>query len=376
MKYLALITVLFLSIGLHAMGDSLESVFFETSASHHAMGREGSGVADVWNSDPLMCFNNPALAAYQPGFSYSVIKYDIPKLLLPLGIEVASTYDAAAAVIGYKGMALILPAPAQNGEWGNYYDEGNEGVYDSHGYIIGTLHKFDAYRNYGLAINPLETYRAYKASYSPLLNHFDLAVGLSYIDIDSYTDFYLETGARAETGIYNMGLAAKARHTFIEYVNAEASFGLSRLNMGYKKVKYYPNQEEADPITKYMNTGFGLHLSLSSELIRIPVVSDFLKNDNLVSVKYLNGHLDFLDDDEIDASGIEFGLMDTIFLRQGSSDGNFSSSGDTSGWGLNLNIMDYASLRYNSASVFWDGPGDLDSYDLGINIDFMKMMGM
>ena len=371
MKYLALITVLFLSMGLHAMGDSLESVFFETSASHHAMGREGSGVADVWNSDPLMCFNNPALAAYQPGFSYSVIKCDIPKLLLPLGIEVASTYDAAAAVIGYKGMALILPAPAQNGEWGNYFDTGNEDVFDNNGYIIGTLHKFDAYRSYGLAINPLETYRAYKASYSPLLNHFDLAVGLSYTDIDTYAGPYL-----GKNEIYNLGLAAKARHTFIEYVNAEASFGLSRHNVGNKKADYYERQEKSGPITRYMNTGFGLHLSLSSELIRIPVVSDFLKNDNLVSVKYLNGHLDFLDDDEIDASGIEFGLMDTIFLRQGSSDGNFSSSGDTSGWGLNLNIMDYASLRYNSASVFWDGPGDLDSYDLGINIDFMKMMGM
>ena len=386
MKYLVVLAVLFVSMGLHAFDYSLLSSSFVISATHQAMGMEGSGVADVWNSDPLMSFHNPALAAYQPGFSYSVIKYDIPWRDV-----ITMNHEAAAAVIGYNGIALILPAPALNGTWGNYFDCGEYGYIDANNEVV-TYHPYDAYRSYGLAINPLETYRAYSASYSPLLNHFDLAVGFNYLDIESVNVKNMNNEAKGETGMYNVGLAAKLQQTFYQYVNAEASFGLARSNLGDDNIKYHEDLPE-DPITQYTNIGYGVNLSLSSDLMKLPVVSDRLKYDNLASFKVLRGKSDLKGErgTEYKSTGIEFGLLDTIYLRQGKQEEEYyyysvSNEGesilvkehntyDTSGWGIKLNILNGLSLKYNSASFPWGDFGIKDSYDLGINIDFMKMMG-
>ena len=387
MKYLVLCAVLFVSMGLHAIEYSLLSESFAISATQQAMGMEGSSVADVWNSDPLMSFHNPALAAYQPGFSYSVIKYDIP-----WGDGITMNHEAAAAVIGYNGIALILPAPALNGKWGNYFDCGEYGYIDANNEVV-TYHSYDAYRSYGFAINPLETYRAYSASYSPLLKHFDLAVGFNYLDIESLMAKTMDDESRAEAGIYKVGMAAKVQQTFYQYLNAEASFGLAHSNLGEKKIKFNTFNQDAT-ISPYTNIGYGLNISLSSDLMELPVVSDLLKNDNFASFKVLYGQFDYENDrDSIyNSTGIEFGLLDTIFLRQGKQEeeyyvatGEFDKgdkqllkmfcTNKTSGWGIKLNILDYASLRYNSASFPWGVIGDMNSYDLGINIDFMKMMG-
>jgi len=377
MKYLVLCSMLLFIISLGAISSSaFMSLSFETSATTHAMGGYNTTVGNAWNSDPLMSYTNPALAAFQEGFSYSVIKYR----WLPEDFG-DYYYHAAFAVIGYKGIALSLPALNQNSDWGIYMDYGEQEQRDSAGNNLGTSHSYDAYKAYGLAINPLETYREFTNNPHPLLNHFDLALGLSYIDIDSFLappPGFSESVGKTDTNIYNLGLLAKANYRFGDYLNAEASFGLTRFNPENKKVSFI-GQEDADPIMRYRNTGYGVFCSVPMELIQDHLASEYFFTDNLISLKWLHGQNDelFGYEDEITTGyGMELGLLDTIYLRQGYyEDEANNNTGDTKGFGIKLHYKDYFAIRYNSASF----PGgeltkEHKSHDMGVNINFLKVM--
>lgn len=377
MKHLALCAMLFFIVSLGAISSAgLLSLSFETSATTHAMGGYNTTVGNAWNSDPLMSYTNPALAAFQEGFSYSVIKYkwlpDIPG---------DKYYHAAFAVIGYKGIALSLPALNQNSDWGIYMDFGEQEQWDSSGNFLGTYPSYDSYKAYGLAINPLETYREFTDNPPPLLKHFDLAMGLSYIDIDSFLppgSGLTDVAAEAHTSIYNLGLLAKANYRFGDFLNAEGSFGLTRFNPENKKVSYI-DEMEADPIVRYRNTGFGVFCSVPMELIRDYLPTEYMFTDNLISLKWLQGQQDPLfgyEDEITTGNGIEFGLLDTIYLRHGHYEDEASpNTGDTKGFGICLHYKDYFAIRYNQASF----PGGVltkehESYDMGVNINFLKLM--
>jgi hypothetical protein len=355
---------------------ALLSLSFETSATTHAMGGYNTTVGNAWNSDPLMSYTNPALAAFQEGFSYSVIKYK----WLPDAFD-DWNYHAAFAVIGYKGIALTLPALNQNSNWGIYMDFGEQEQWDSAGNSLGTFHSYDAYKAYGVAINPFEVYREFAENPHPVLKHFDLAMGMSYIDIDSFMatlSGLTDSAAEVHTSIYNLGLLAKAKYRFGDFLNAEGSFGLTRFNPQNKKVSYI-DSEYADPIVRYRNTGFGVFCSVPVEPIRDYVPSEYLLTDNLISLKWLHGQHDelFGYEDEITTGyGVELGLLDTIYLRQGHYEDEAGGiTGDTKGFGIKLHYKEYFAIRYNQASF----PGgsltkEHKSHDMGVNINFLKVM--
>ncbi len=345
---------------------------FETSATTQAIGGYNTTVGNAWNSDPLMAYTNPALAAFQEGFSYSVIRYK--------WIFGDSHHNAALAVIGYKGLAVILPALNIDNEWGVYFGVDID-QYDSSGNVMGTYRCYDSYKVYGLAVNPLEVYREYGTNPYPLLKHFDLALGLNYMDIESYLSPPSELSpieAKAETNIFNLGLVAKANYRIADCLKAEASFGLTRFNPENKKVKFI-DDEEADTIWRYRNTGFGLFLAVPLELIQDQLPANMQFTDNLVSVKGLYGQQDYLfgSDDEITTgNGMELGILDTIYLRKGYYEDEAGHiTGDTTGFGINLHYKDYFSIRYNRASF---PGGELvnkhKSSDYGVNLNFMKIM--
>lgn len=382
MKHLALFVMLVFIVSLGAISSlGLLSLSFETSATTHAMGGYNTTVGNAWNSDPLMSYTNPALAAFQEGFSYSVIKYK----WLPDVTDDDYYYHAAFAVIGYKGIALSLPALNQNSDWGIYMDFGGQEQTGPAGNSLGTCHSYDSYKAYGLAINPLETYREFADNPHPVLKHFDLALGLSYIDIDSFlapASGLTDATAEAHTSIYNLGLLAKANYRFGDYLNAEASFGLTRFNPENKKVSYkvsYIEDMYAHPIVRYRNTGFGVFCSVPMELIRDYLPTEYMFTDNLISLKWLQGQQDPLfgyEDEITTGNGMELGLLDTIYLRQGHYEDEAGHiTGDTKGFGIKLHYKDYFAIRYNQASF----PGgelvkEHESYDMGMNINILKLM--
>lgn len=374
MKHLVLSAMLVFTLSLGAVSQAaLLSLTFETSATTHAMGGYNTTVGNAWDCDPLMAYTNPALAALQPGFSYSVINYKwLPDVTDDL------SYHAAMVVLGYKGMALVLPAPNRKGKWAIYMDLGESMQTDEFGNELGPFRSYDSYKVYGVAINPFETYRNISKNHPPLLKHFDLALGLGYIDIESYLGPGTgSTGkAQAKANIYNLGLLAKANYRFGDFFNTEASFGLARFNPENKKVSYY-NQSQADPIVRYRNTGFGVFCSVPMELIQDVLPREYIFTDNLVSIKGLHGEIDWLfgfEDEITTGYGMELGLLDTIYLRRGYyEDETGMITGDTTGFGINLHYRDYFSIRYNRATF----PGgeltkEHKSSDMGININFMK----
>ena len=378
MKHLVLFVMLVFIVSLGAIETlGLLSLSFETSATTHAMGGYNTTVGNAWNSDPLMSYTNPALAAFQEGFSYSVIKYK----WLPDVTDDDYYYHAAFAVIGYKGIALSLPALNQNSDWGIYMDFGEQEQWDSSGNFLGTYHSYDSYKAYGLAINPFEVYREFADNPHPVLKHFDLALGLSYIDIDSFlapASGLTDATAEAHTSIYNLGLLAKANYRFGDFLNAEGSFGLTRFNPENKKVSYIEDMY-AHPIVRYRNTGFGVFCSVPMELIRDYLPTEYMFTDNLISLKWLQGQQDPLfgyEDEITTGNGMELGLLDTIYLRHGHYDDEAGHiTGDTKGFGIKLHYKDYFAIRYNQASF----PGgaltkEHESYDMGVNVNFLKLV--
>jgi len=80
----------------------------------------------------------------------------------------------------------------------------------------------------------------------------------------------------------------------------------------------------------------------------------------------------------IKANGMELGLLDTFFLRQGYYEDKAGGiSGGTIGYGINLHYKNLVRLSYNWARI----PTALlrdheNSYDLNLNFDLLKMTNM
>jgi len=385
MRYFMVIILLTAAVTANAISNySMWFLTLEPSSINRGIGGDVIGSVNIWHNSPLTAYANPAVNAFREGvaFGFTRVPYKIPDL----GIDYV--YHASLASFGYKGISLLIPNLNANLQVGITLDSGLQELTDSQGNLIGQTETWDNAIVGGVAINPIEFVRFITNDQYPILNYFDLAYGVNSIYLDSYLGpgtGLTETDATAQEWVNSIGSIARASYCYKNLVEVEAVYGLVHFNPQLKEVTY-TGVEQSDPIWNHRNQGFAISGSIKAEGVIEEILtggiipSELIFCENLLSGRYLYSALDpmYNHREVIKANGMELGLLDTFFLRQGYYEDKAGGiSGGTIGYGINLHYKNLVRLSYNWARI----PTALlrdheNSYDLNLNFDLLKMTNM
>jgi hypothetical protein len=377
MKYLLLLILTFNFVSAFAISEyALAWLAIDPSSINRAIGGDAVGVVNIWHSNPLTSYFNPAIPAFHEGFSYGYTRIN---WLQGSGIN-DITYNAGLISIGYKGIALTLPAPNAQSKFGIDMDYGQQEITDENGQDLGSFHSYEDAHFYGIAINPIELIRNL-GTVNPILNHFDFALGLNEVSIKSVLapegqgQSEQNVQGSATASCMDFGAIAKFSYNVSQYANLEAVYGSSIFNTGDSKISYI-NQEQADPIFSQNNKGFALSASLLPERIfQGQIDPKYIFCENLLSIRYLSSSITDDNDADIKGHGTEIGILDTFFFRSGRyEDKPGFVVGNTSGYGINLHYKKMISLSYNYAKVPMGELVDTQkSSDYCLSFDFISL---
>lgn len=377
MKQILLFVMVFASVSLCAINQSaFLFLSFEPSGINRAMGGGVTGVVNIWHNNPLTVYTNPAVSAFHEGFAYGYSKEDSGHTI---GIR-DIFYNSSMLTYGYEGMAIMLPGYNASERFGITLDSGMLQIVDSSGQTVGEFHDYDHATTFGIALNAFETYRKIAMSDHTWLKYVDLAIGANYIDVHSQLATaigFTDTGNNTNERSLNIGGISRLNYCYDRTLAFEAVYGLSHFNVEANEAQFV-DQEEADPIWSHRNQGYALGVSLKGEKLAAAFIPEqFRFFDNFLTFRYLNATLDPLYDtnERITGSGIEFGFLDTFFIRNGQYDDDAGHiNGKTSGYGINLHYRNLLGFSYNYAEV----PGGeifqtRKTKDYSVNIDFINL---
>ncbi len=385
MRYFLLFILLTVSVMASSISSySMYFLSFEPSSINRGIGGNVIGSVNIWNSSPLSAYANPAVNALHEGAAFGFTR--VPNKIPDLGIN--NSYHASLVSFGYKGISLLIPNLNSNLQAGISLDSGLLDLTDSHGNLIGQTEFWDNAMVGGVALNPMEIVRYLTRNQYPILNYFDLAYGVNSIYLDSYWGPGIgltETETSTQEWVNSIGGIARASYCFKNLAEVEAVYGLVHFNPQMKEVNY-TDVEQSDVIWNYRNQGFAFGASIKAEgvikeiLPESIVPQESIFCENLISGRYLSSALDPLYNHKevIKANGIELGLLDTFYFRQGNYDDTDEVySGETIGYGINLHYKKLVGLSYNWAKI----PGSpfrkhQESYDLNLNFDLLKVIDM
>ncbi|MCB5251784.1 MAG: hypothetical protein RBR69_02800 [Candidatus Cloacimonadaceae bacterium] len=359
----------------------------DPSGISHAYSRNTFGTVDIWNKTPFTAYSNPAVMAFHNGFSWAKSK----DTWETLDSDSKVSFNASMLSYAQNGLAIYIPAPNSKGQFGITMDLGDKEITDSSGQTAGSYKAKDKAQAYGMAINPLELYRMFKAYDNQILNSIDLALGtqLNLIEVN----YPFEAGTKDIKGnSVNIGAIGSVNHTFGKILKLEGVCGYSHLNVGKSELKYPDNN--AVPLDRWQSVGFAFSGTLKAE--------KFTKNlpfkhiiwfDDALALRYFSAQMKALDSQnpDYDSYGYEIWLFDTFFLR-----GSHTYYEDTNEFihpsGLGLNYGVGIKLHYKNILAFyynnWTSPfrgfswvwgseppeKPYKSDDMGINIDFMELI--
>ncbi len=322
----------------------------QPSSISRALGYGYNGVADIWHQSPFIAWDNPALPSLHEGLAVSYTK---DNWLKNSGVE-DLYFHSGMITFGYKGLGITLPSGNNYGELGTTIDYGVQEIMDEMGNTIGEFSSYETARCFSASYNLLSYLRQTTPDYPDWYNNFNLAAGISCIDIDS--DLGPGTGATdadidgsVNTQIFDVGLIMSYKDQLADNFTGEVSIGYKQFNLIDEHVSYI-NDEQKDPIGQ--NKIFGIGLGASVPLKNIVEEGNGLLNwtENCMTLRVLTSQNFSKIHSEVKSSGVEIGVFDTFYYRIGNfSDPDGEIKGTTSGFGLNLHYADVIALEFNSA---------------------------
>lgn len=346
----------------------------EPSSINLAIGGHDVGNVNIWHHSPLTSYTNPAMGAFHEGVGYGFTKFEWLK-----DADLGILYHASMVNLGYQGWSITLPSYKFRDQSAIYFDTGTHNWTDFNGEENGTFHTYDSAGVYGLAVNIFEV--ADKYIPEPFIKeHLDLAVGLNYVDIQSYLGpVYYGPGAigtvRGRSHCWNLGTVGRFRTEHDLGIGFEGVVAHTNQNLFNNELGYGIIGGDPEKIWGRTNTGFalGVNLKTANEIIG-DIGRKFPFCDNLLSARYLSS---FSDDSEYKTKGygMELGLLDTFYIRKGRyEDFKGEVYGDTFGYGINLHYKDLVSLSWNYAEYPGGGLTDVqESDDINVNLDLLTI---
>lgn len=340
-----------------------------------------SGTANIWNTNPLGVWSNPAKLGYHKGFAYgySHNPWFENSYLFDLNMFHQSSYIS----YGWNGIGILLPAPSAKSSWGTVMSYGEQEHTDEFGNVLGTFESYDACSKFAAGINTLEFISNFvnNESFCSLQCYGDISVGFNYDMIHSElvpegTGVIIDSlSAIADAHSTSFGLLG--RISPLNKLNALGGFCTLDITGGL----YYLNHSKEEITYTYINDPdplpWGIRSAFSGKIV---FFDDFF--DNVFSIYYSQDNAQYGERDEFNPSvwgeGIEFAFLDIVYIRKGQYvDRAGEVVGNTTGFGINFNYKDIIQFQYNKVR-FPDGESQnkQQKTDCIIRIDFLKAYGL
>ncbi|MCK4653466.1 MAG: hypothetical protein KAU01_03380 [Candidatus Cloacimonetes bacterium] len=392
MKRIILISVFLLLISNLFCYANFACIFtlINPSATDVAFGLD-SGTANIWNTNPLSVWSNPAKLGYHNGFAYGYSHTPWFRDVFP------DMYHQSSYIsYGWNGIGILLPAPSAKNHWGTVMSYGEQERTDENGQVIGTFESWDADTKFALGMNTIEFMSNFlKNDFLNKIQYFgEISVGFNYDIIHSQLvpegTGVIPDSLTAIADARSKGIGLIGRISPFNKMNSSGKFyrldltvGLYFLNPGKTEI-YYINETQKDPLPYGTKSAFSGKLSFDMKLIpplaNDDIISLFCKN--IFSVYYSQDNTQYGEKDETNPSvwgeGLELTFLDIFSYRKGQYiDREGEIVGNTIGYGFNLNYKDIIQFQYNK--VKFPG-GDLqykqDKWDILFRVDFIKLYKM
>lgn len=339
----------------------------EPSAVNQALGAYGIGVANPWNDNPSAAYTNPAIAAFHNGVSYGFSKAPWLK-----DYFTGMNYCTGMITYKYKDITFILPAFDMRKRFGIALDYGMQTITNEAGDDLG---KFNMYENaimVGLAYNPLESMRSHGKS-SPFLDHFDLAFGLNeeYIDSRLAPAEQGQGSSMGKSSSTNIGILCKYHTVMDNLIKSEIAYGYSSFNIMNNKISYLSGGSK-DIVADPTNSGIAISLSCLSEPF-IPA-DKYRFIEDILSIRYFTAIQKMVNTTDMYSTGIELGLLDTFYWREGTWVNNDNYGGSSFGYGIKLHYKDIVTFNYNRASRDNSSINIFTFDEFNLTVDIMRII--
>lgn len=341
---------------------------FSPSAINQAMGSGYVGVADVWHSSPLIAVDNPAMPALHEGIAYGYVQDRFLE-----GAPGTNWYRYSGMLsMGYQGIGILLPAVNPYGNFGTFFDYGGMNTTSEEEFGAGyRYHAYESTRSYGISFNPFEYKRSRDAQFATQYAGLDASVGLTYSRVYSNVFASLQPPSdwECKENILELGLLAHGKQPLASWLVLEGSLGFHKYNLTNAVVEY-TDSLGTTPWGQNNVYGAGMAVSLPlAAAIGTNPLSDWV--ENLFTVRALADKNVSHDFGCSTSTGMELGMLDSIYLRWGYCDENAGDwSGSTRGIGLSLHRRGVGSIEANYAefpNAHW--PGDQHGWDVMLQID-------
>lgn len=389
-KFIFLIIVLLLLTQVSGISEfACLFTMINPSATDVAFGH-ASGSANIWNTNPLSVWSNPAKLGYHNGFAYGYSH-------TPWFRDIFSDMYHQSSYIsyGWNGIGILFPAPSAKDHWGSVLDYGEQTWLDEDGNLIATFESYDACSKFAVGINTLEFISNFinNESISSLQSYGDISVGLNYDLIHSELPPVGGTGTTpvdltiSKADAHSTGVGFIGRISPFNKINALGGFctlditgGLYYLNPSKEEITH---TNDSDPLLWGTRSAFSGKFSIDISLI--PEMDNenircFI--NNLFSIYYSQDNAQYGEKDESNPSvwgeGIEIAFFDIFYIRKGQYvDRAGDVIGDTDGFGINFNYKDIIQFQFNKTKF---PGGELqnkqEKTDYMIRIDFLKAYGL
>jgi hypothetical protein len=351
-----------------------------------AFGNNG-GAADIWDTNPLGVWSNPAKLGYHKGAAYGYSN-------VPWMAEIFDdlVFRASYVSIGWNGIGILLPAPSQKDQSGTVFSYGEQIATDPNGNIIDSFDSWEASARYAFGINIFEfSSKMLRQDFLYKINHFgEISLGYSYDDIQSKIGGGFINGSFTNDVVPAdfQSYSFLGRLSPFNKTNALGGFltldlvgGVNYINPQKSEITYF-SVSDPDQMPWGKHSAFSGRLSISKEIVpglkMPPILDAFI--DNLFTYYYSQDNTIYGKNTDDNPSewgyGYEFTFFDILSVRDGEfRDWGGEILGYTYGLGVNLNYKDMVQFQYNYAEI----PGGelerkrkMDEYLF--RVDFFKLL--
>ncbi|MEA2097366.1 MAG: hypothetical protein U9P73_11850 [Candidatus Cloacimonadota bacterium] len=389
-KFLFLIIVLLMLTSLFGISEfACVFTMINPSATDVAFGH-ASGAANIWNTNPLSVWSNPAKLGYHNGFAFGYSHTPWFRDIFP------DMYHRSSYIsYGWNGIGILIPAPSARSHWGTFMSYGEQDQLDEFGNLISTFESYDACSKFAVGINTIEFISNFinNENIRSIQCYGDISIGYNYDNIISELvpegTGGLPPGVKGAGETHSSGIGYIGRISPFNKINAADKFyrldltaGIYYLNDERTQITYI-NESQSD------NMPYGTRSALSGKFsIDINIIPG-IDNDNirpfvnnLFSIYYSQDNAQYGEKDESNPSvwgeGLEFTFFDIFYIRKGQYvDRAGEVIGKTDGIGINFNYKDTIQFQFNKTTF---PAGELqdtqEKTDYMIRIDFLKAYGL
>ncbi len=344
----------------------------DPSVTNRALGLT-TGAANIWHSNALMAYANPALPALHEGMSLGSIFDNEPEQPNQENIF----YHGSLITLAHSGIALTLPSLNTNVKAGLTMDYGQEQSYQPLELNQNFFSLYESSAVYGFSISPLRLYRSFTGQDSQFKN-LEVSLGCNYVDVYSKIgntqmgNYYYHDGNDRSRSI-DTGILAKYAVQPIELLKLQGVVGLAHFNVFKNKIHYF-NEVREDLLYSHRNLGLALAASIPARTIATNEEDSwYFKDKDFLALRFLSSSLNYYyNTANVTGNGLEFSFLDTVYFRRGHYKNILSKvQGDTYGFGINLDYKNIIVYSFEYANF----PGGefkerRESYENNLTINF------